>query len=216
MLTGGVNRGVLVDIFLQHCPEPTVHGFEIQVNHFEGLQLKYSAVHSSRVVLNNKGLSDASHTLPVATNGDEGAGLYTSFRGKNVWSNNTVIETVSLSEYVQQHGLHNRVCLVQIDVEGHEAKVLQGMRLLEGRVDFPVFIYELGGTWVDSRNPSTWSQASSAEYLINLGYRLFLIGSNSLLPVNAKFFVESRANNEGFGYFVQGNVLAIHRSVLAL
>lgn len=215
VLTGGVNKGALLDLLLLHCKAPTVHGFEIQSTLYEELQLKYSKTYNARVVLNNKGLSDRSHTLPIATGMGEGGGLFKSFRGTNVWVNSSTVETISLAQYAQQRGVQNRVCMAIIDVEGHEAKVIQGMLLMEERLAFPIFAYELGGTWVDSRNPSTWSQASTASYLINLGYRLFLIGRSHLLPVTADFFAASRVHNEGYGHFVQGNLLAVHDSILA-
>jgi hypothetical protein len=99
-----------------------------------------------------------------------------------------------------------------IDVEGHEAKAIQGMDLFRNRM--PVFCFELGGTWTDERRQGTWTQSDTATFLENLGYRLLLIGKDDLLPVNAKFFNVSKMYDEGGGYFVHGNALAVHKRVL--
>jgi hypothetical protein len=73
---------------------------------------------------------------------------------------------------------------------------------------------QLGGTWPDGRNPSSWNQENAAQFLAGIGYKLFLMGKPGLLTVDANFFKESRVYDEGFGHFVQGNLLAVHKSVL--
>ena len=90
------------------------------------------------------------------------------------------------------------------------------MDLFAQRGNFKVFAFELGGTWVDSRNPSTWTQAKAAAFLNNLGYSLFLRGAKGLLPVDAAFFNASRVEQlkENGKHLVQGNCLAVHKSVL--
>eukprot|EP00964_Phaeocystis_antarctica_P111437 scaffold75798_cov63-Phaeocystis_antarctica.AAC.3 len=51
------------------------------------------------------------------------------------------------------------------------------MKLEKHRDTFPVFQYELGGTWKDARSSATnWTQADLAVYLTRLNYRLYLIG----------------------------------------
>ena len=72
---------------------------------------------------------------------------------------------VSWSEYVAAERVEE-VTYALIDVEGHEGSVIQGMKLETHRDTFPVFQYELGGTWKDARSSATnWTQADLAAYL---------------------------------------------------
>jgi len=41
---------------------------------------------------------------------------------------------------------------------------------------FPIFQYELGGTWADSRRTGPWTQFSLAFYLELLGYDIYIMG----------------------------------------
>ena len=54
-----------------------------------------------------------------------------------------------------------------IDVEGHEMGVIAGMNLAQLRDTFPIFQYELGGTWIDDRHEGDMTQADAAGYLGN-------------------------------------------------
>ena len=60
---------------------------------------------------------------------------------------------------------------------------------------FPVFQYELGGTWLDDRHTGPWTQHDTARYLVKLGYDLYLMGHYDtrpvLLPVDPKAFDEA-------------------------
>merc|ERR1719210_1691102 len=101
------------------------------------------------------------------------------------------------------------VDFVLIDVEGHEPNVIKGMNLdlEENRRTFPVFQFELGGTWADSRrDKDQWDQYATAKHLRSWGYQLFLLGARQEQPVlwqvAPELFRDSRANNEGYGYFV--------------
>ena len=68
----------------------------------------------------------------------------------------------------------------------------------------------------DSRNPSTWKQADAARFLKDKGYEVFLMGCEGvLLKVDAAFFSETKILDEGYGPFIQGNALAVHKSLLA-
>ena len=211
-ITGGLNEGALADLILRKCSSP-LHGFEIQKGLFEMLVLKYSKL-LSRVTVNNLGLSNINSDAPMTyVDGGEGTGLFTNFRNTSKWDGITTIRTTRIDDYITQNKIQE-VCMVLIDVEGHESEALQGLSLHENAESTPILVYELGGTWQDSRHTSSWTQADAALYLANLGYRLFLIGSSSLLEVDDLFFRQSRTLDEGFGNFVQGNLLAIHRSRL--
>jgi hypothetical protein len=111
---------------------------------------------------------------------------------------------------------------VLVDVEGYEPKVIRGMALENEKNQrrFSAFQYELGGTWAkrDPRHGATteWSQKIMAQYLTDLGYHLFLIGSNNWLKVSPAFFDEGgHMEDEGFGKFIQGNLLCLHKTFSA-
>lgn len=206
IITGGVNEGAMIDLLLDVCPKPVIHGFEIQNKLYETLLLKYSLL--QRVRLYNLGFSDKS-TKEASINGNnEMAGLYRTFQDQS--PKNETVSTVSLAEFVEDKG---NVCFSVIDVEGFESKVIQGMGLKENLKHFKIFAFELGGTWADSRNPSSWRQQDACAYLENNGYNLYIIGKTNLMRVSRQFFAESKHFNDGSGYFVQGNLLAIHNSV---
>ena len=211
ILLGGLNNGQLADFVLKHCKGPKIHGFEIQEDLYELLLLKYSPL-GNRLKINNVGMSNVAGESPVASAGShETAGLFQTFRNQTVWDGSKKVRTIRLDDYVDVNRLAGSVCLSIIDVEGHEPKVLQGMDLSNRASDFPVLAYELGGTWAkgDTRRAGSWLQSDAARFLTNLGYKLYLIGSNSLLSVDAAFFEESKALDEGYGPFVQGNLLAV-------
>jgi FkbM family methyltransferase len=122
-----------------------------------------------------------------------------------------------------------------IDVEGHEMGVIAGMELGRLRDTFPVFQYELGGTWVDERHEGNMTQADAAEHfgydareahthlqalhmaaaqrLTGMGYRIYLMGHENgvpmLSPVTPKVFLDAKCVQENGRYFIQGNALAV-------
>lgn len=207
-IIAGMNKGDLADLVLKTCQHSTVHGFEVQNSVYEHLLRKY-ALQSDRVVLNFMGLADSVHNMPVS-GGAETAGIRFKWdRANETWNGVSTVTTIGLAEYVKIANLQDIALMVLIDVEGHEPKVLQGMNLYRYRSTFPIFAFELGGTWMDDRNPSTWNQSGTAQFLTDLGYDLFLIGRRGLMEVSARFFAHSRVHNEGTGFFVQGNVLAV-------
>lgn len=114
-----------------------------------------------------------------------------------------------------------------LDVEGHESCVIAGMSLQHERFRriFAAFQYEIGGCWAarDPRHPpGSMSLYEVALFLHSRGYRLYLIGARggdatasdkgdaTLLPLQPEFFQLASTQDEGFGPFVAGNVLAIH------
>jgi FkbM family methyltransferase len=209
-LIGGLNNGVLADVVVQNCPTATIHGFEIQANLYQILRAKYA--NNPNVKLVPKGWSDVSGSSPVTGEG-EGAGLYVNFRNESRWDGTRKIVTTSIREYLAENHIP-RVCMAIIDVEGFEPKVLQGIPFGSTSPSVPLIAFELGGTWADSRNPTNWTQATAAAYMASKGYNIYLMGQNELMPVDDNFFSNSRSLNEGYGYFVQGNALAVHSSLL--
>ena len=201
-LMGGLNNGALADVFLTEC-KGTIHGFEIQETLYEKLLLKYAS--ETRIQISNVGMSSREDELPI-TGGGEGAGTYTNFRNETTWDGRRVARVIDLDSYIKENNIQN-ICMIHIDVEGHEPQVIQGLHINKNSV--PIITYELGGTWVDSRHESSWSQQDTAKYFIDHGYKLFLIGKNKMMEVNDLFFQKAQGLNEGFGTFVQGNLLAL-------
>ena len=86
-----------------------------------------------------------------------------------------------------------------------------GIRFGHGAIDD-----ELGGTWAQNdkrHNGDPWTQVDAALHLEKLGYELFLTHGHRWLHVESDFFqVENNpaTDEEGFGPFVQGNLLAMH------
>jgi hypothetical protein len=93
--------------------------------------------------------------------------------------------------------------------------------LVANRRRFPIFHYELGGTWAENDprhrpGSSSLSQFGIAAYLEACGYKLYLIGCVGFMPVGSMLFHpvahhgKGQPLDEGYGPFVQGNALAIH------
>lgn len=209
-VVAGMNEGQLADVILRSCPSARVHGFEIQSSVYKRLRQKYR--HEPRVHVTNAAVSARSGVLPVVSGG-EGGGVWKTFRNQISWNGNSTVASVSVADLLM--GKVSVVDFVIFDVEGHEVEAVLGLKLERYRRRFPVIQYELGGTWADSRHTSNWTQADMAEYLQQLGYELYLMGCTSLLQVSPSFFRNARVLNEGYGYFIQGNVLAVlnHQSV---
>ena len=206
-IVSGMNEGQLTDVLLKSCSSAYVHGFEIQSKVYEGLLLKYAS--SKNVFVNNMALSNRKGELPVTGSG-EGAGVYNTFRNITHWNTKTTVPSINLAQYHPD----NKFDLVVIDVEGHEPEVIQGMQLELNFLRYPIIMYELGGTWADSRHSSSWTQYHMAMYLDQLGYGLYLLGCEDVLPVDKTFFNSSELlQDEGFGPFIQGNVIAVLRNI---
>ena len=126
-------------------------------------------------------------------------------------------DTVSMTEWVRDSLQIRRALYVAIDAEGHEAPIIEGMQLdqVDNRRRFSAFQFELGGTWA-ARDPRkaqpSWSQVETARFLDFCGYDLYLIGRDVYLRIHPDMLRLSAVLDEGFGPFVQGNILALHRS----
>ena len=124
--------------------------------------------------------------------------------------------TVALGEWVETELGLGSILYVAIDAEGHEARIIEGMGLEDepNRQRFAAFQFEVGGTWAE-RDPRravpSWSLEDTAKFLHHCEYELYMIGDNVHMRVYPQFFVEAAILDEGFGPFVRGNVLALHR-----
>ena len=125
-------------------------------------------------------------------------------------------DTVALGDWVEAELGLGSILYVAIDAEGHEARIIEGMGLEDepNRQRFAAFQFEVGGTWAE-RDPRravpSWSLEDTAKFLHHCEYELYLIGDNVHMRVFPQFFVEAAILDEGFGPFVRGNVLALHR-----
>ena len=216
VLIGGTNDGQSSNTILSRCPSITLIGFEIQKNHFQTATRnleKYA--HAS--VLNLGWDEKQAENIPIGGRGETG-GLFDP-KGQRGWQlEGEMAATVVMADWAQENGIDQTLYVI-IDTEGHEPKVIRGMKLheKENQKRFPLFQYELGGTWAenDSRHGhDRWDQEATAQHLIAQGYLIFLIGQDHWLTLDAAFFSVATdnpaADDERLGRFVQGNVLVMH------
>lgn len=214
-IISGLNEGQSAKNILNSCPRGIIHGFEIQ--HGAYLTSMKNLKEYQSIYLNEMGLSNRSDYLQVSGSG-EGAGIFPAEgRWRDAYQQGYV-QVTPAALYVEKHHI-SQIQYAIIDVEGHEQEVIQGMELEYKANRFPIFQYELGGTWADSRRTGCLTQFTFAVYLQSLGYELFLIGEKNekpyLLKTPPEFYRYSIENTEGFEqggqkYFVQGNALAIN------
>ena len=217
ILVGGTNAGQLSSAILRNCPQVTFHGFEVQKEFYA--QVKNKLKPYPNVNIHNLGWSDKAGTAQISGEGGT-AGLYDP-RGQRGWKmQHETVTTTTLSDFTSENSIKTVLYLV-IDTEGHEPKVIRGMGLekAHNRERFSLFQFELGGTWAehDARHGGdAWTQYTTALYLHDLGYDLFLIGPSTWLHVHPTFFLTEHnpsVLDEGFGPFVQGNLLAMYKTV---
>ena len=219
VFVGGTNDGQLSKTILSWCPI-TFYGFEIQDKHF--LNAKNRLAGFENVHMINMGWSEhAQQNISIGGTG-ETAGLYDP-KGQRGWKVQTekTVDTIPVSDFALQKNI-TRVLYIVIDTEGHEPKVIRGMNLnvTENQKRFSLFQFELGGTWAaaDNRHGNDpWTQKTTIQALEEWGYSTFMVGLNDWLAVDKDFFEEEgnpAMENGGFGKFIQGNVLAVHRNFI--
>jgi FkbM family methyltransferase len=228
IVAGGVNEGQLASHILRICPDVSFVGTEIQLGAL--VIAKTLLANFTHAYIYHGGWSDHRTTMKISTNAEgrnQGAGLFTTEGRKASYigrlsSSAYEVPVFTLEEFAFQHRIE-RALVVVIDTEGYEPIVIKGMHLEkdENRRLFSFIHFELGGTWAerDLRHPpGSMTQYETALYLESLGYEILIIGCGGFLPVEPEFFnhVEDfttlfERRNEGRGYFVQGNALAIYR-----
>ena len=214
-LVGGVNEGGASLKLLESCPKLKLIGFEIQATEFNVAKSKLMSYAS--VELHNIGWGEHEQSNLVISGTGEIAGIYeTEGTGRAEFRKQTTQATVtSMAKWCDDRGIE-KTNYVLIDVEGYEPKVIRGMDLSseKNQKRFSLFQFELGGTWAaaDPRHGNDWSQRAMAQYLVDRGYDLFLIGSVNWMKIHPSFFEEGpHMMDEGYGRFIQGNVLCLHR-----
>ena len=240
VLIGGVNEGQLASNLLQECAV-TAHGVEIQhelvrIARERLLQCCPSAtVHhlgwSNRpqervrvAAIGGYGGLYSAEQLAAAVRPDGRPHILSrhasdALQQEAEWEREgrgSFTNTVALGEWVEEELGLDSILYLAIDAEGHEARIIEGMGLEDerNRRRFAAFQFEVGGTWAE-RDPRravpSWSLEDTANFLHYCEYDLYLIGDNVHMRVHPQFFVEGAIHDEGFGLFVRGNVLALHR-----
>lgn len=220
VIVGGLNLGQYAHQIIDNCPM-MLFGFEIGPEQFA--KASESFQHYPHAHLFNMGMGDVPGKETFLGSESSMTGFYHPSPGERFYnegnSQSIPIKITPLSSFLdQQSENHSSFNLIytSIDTEGYEAMVIHGMGLqqLKNRKRFAVFQFELGGTWAthDPRHPKgSMSQEEVTRYLENRGYHLYLIGRHNLLQVNADFFKENtHMEDEGYGKYIQGNLLAVY------
>jgi len=223
ILIAGVNEGQSLLNIIEKCPNISIHGFEIQKKEF--LLAKKNVKKYPNINIHNFGWGEIEEDN-IRIGGRKGTAGFYDPKGQRGWKvKNEYSSTVRLDKWATDNNISN-IIYVLIDTEGYEPKIIRGMGLekIENQnkfpifqYEFPIFQYELGGTWAerDNRhNNDKWSQFETAKHLTKYGYKLFMIGEENWLEVTNDFFKISDENialqDEGYGKFIQGNLLAVH------
>jgi len=210
----GTNDGKELDlIFHKDWYRPRkahVYGWEILTTTFEEATRKLQG--HPELELNRAAVSESDGKLVNISGRGETAGIYEPGSHGFRFAHEQV-PTIRWSSFANQKQI-SEVSYALIDVEGHEMSVIAGMDLQRLRHTFPVFQYELGGTWVDGRHAGNMTQADAAGYLTGLGYRIYLMGHTNygvpvLSPVSPSIFKDARCVQERGRYYIQGNALAV-------
>lgn len=221
IIIGGLNLGQYAHHIIDRCPL-RLFGFEIGPQQFA--KVSESFKHYPQAHLFNMGMGDSPGEETFVGSESSMTGFYHPQPGERFYSDSNThsipIKIIPLCVFMDQQveKIYPNVNLIytSIDTEGFEAMVIHGMALqqIRNRKRFAVFQFELGGTWAthDPRHPKgSMTQEETTRYLQNRGYHLYLIGRHNLLQVNADFFKEgSHMEDEGYGLYIQGNLLAVH------
>ncbi len=232
VLIGGANRGQLAKPLLEMCPGVSLVGVEVQrpawqratetIMPFPNARMLHAGWSDRNGKSSVVGLADGMHETAFLNEGGSNVATWnpgdTSFSGCMVIDDE--VDIWRLETFVTEQKISSAL-LVIIDAEGHEPTIIAGMNLdlVANRRRFPIFHYELGGTWAENdprHRPGSLSQFGIAAYLEACGYKLYLIGCVGFMPVGSRFFHpvahhgKGQPLDEGYGPFVQGNALAIH------
>jgi len=209
LLTGGLNRGELLNNFLTCRRNISVFGFEIQREYVKLLHEHYKTEKNIRIF--HLGMSNTTGVFNVSSSG-EFAGLYDFGKPKSIIKGlpkgeQESVHAVPLHQFVITHNI-NVATYVSIDAEGHDSTIIQGMRLdnVRNRQIFPVIQFELGVENDPRRPEGSISLNQTASLLFDYGYDLFIIGEDVMVQVTGGFF-DNILKSDGH---IVGNAMAIN------
>lgn len=162
----GANCGVV-----SHCcaravgPEGVVHAFEPQGHLADGIRASAAVNGLANIVVHSMALSDTDATMELFVPTGHSGGASLEGRRHSAGGMRTV-QVAESDTYLESLGL-SEIRLLKIDVEGHEASVIRGMRQFFGRhaVDFVLF-ESLGAIAPNSPD-------SAGSLLMELGYSVY-------------------------------------------
>ena len=235
---------LIVQPWYNYTERVKIYGWELSRDNFRAAQQRLKQIESieliRRAVSNFTGTTTAfvtssrseTHSMVGCSTSDLSNTTNSMCAGKHA----VPMPVQAWSDFLVERSVPE-VLYALIDVEGHEVSVLRGMHLERNTAAFPIFQFELGGTWSDERHNGDWSQYETAQYLEALGYRVYLIGAKH----HHGYYVEKRATPDRYrplllsfnasqfrnthclrhlefrpGSGVQGNALAVHSQTLRL
>jgi FkbM family methyltransferase len=142
----------------------------------------------------NFGFSDKEQEVPLY--GKENGGRMSSVYNRNLehfgdrMAKLEVISLKTLDRFIEAEGI-NRIDLLKLDVEGHEIKVLQGVK--ENLKNVAYIQFEFGGCNIDSR---TYFQ--DFWYLLKDDFSIYRILQDGLHPITKYFEGQERFMNTNF------------------
>ena len=208
---GGLNEGQLASTYLNSCKGLGLVGVEIQQDVFE--RVKNLLKDYEGVMILNCGIGDVQDSFLVRGNG-EGAFLQQPDGEVKRFANSQLsskkIDVLPLAMIEKETSF----LYVVIDTEGYEPFVLMGMGLQHesNRKRFPMFQFEIGGTWAvadDRHAKGSMSIEEIFAWLLKRGYLLYLMGEYGLYQIDENFYHNAPKGNEGYGEYISGNVLAV-------
>ena len=148
----GANRGEWCDLANRIFDEADIHAFEIVPETFSHLNARFGD--TSRVVLNNLGLSDTTGMTDVYyTPGRDAISTCIPEFLESFHNSRAEVRSARIStgdEYCREHGI-DRIGFLKIDVEGLEPRVLHGFRGMLGRGAIDVVQFEYGYIAIHTR-----------------------------------------------------------------
>lgn len=134
----GANTGLFSLVAKAASPDATVIAFEPVKRVWERL-VANEALNEFNFVAENLAVSNASGTVTLYDDGQDlplSASLQKDFPSLSSEASKTEVASVTVDDYLEKHPLGTEALtpdLVKIDVEGHEAEVVQGMTTLLSR-----------------------------------------------------------------------------------
>lgn len=153
VLDVGANAGDYSATLLEFNPQLQVHAFEPHPRTFARLQGR-TDLPGAR--LNNVAAGDADGSLELFDHeSNDGSAQATLYRDviENIHRSAAVshaVRVIRLDDYVREHGIE-RIALLKIDTEGHEFRVLQGLRATLDAGIIEVIHFEFNEMNVSSR-----------------------------------------------------------------